>query len=297
MPNFKEILNNIGKEVLSESNKKAISEAFDQAVNEKVNARVKLEVETSMKQLDEDHSKKLDQLLVAIDTDHTGKLKKVLEKVDVDYSDKLQKVIERYESMLKKEAVEFREQLVSEISNFMDLYIDEKVPREQIQEAVDNTQAKKIVNSIKELVAVDEDFITNNIKEALEDGKEQIDNLRTELHEAMKANIQLNQEFKNVAAQKILFEKTASFDNKKKDFIMRVLGDKSPDEINENFDYAIEMFERGEESQTELLKEEATKEVKSKVVDTPKAEVKENVLEEHVQPTAVDGYLAELSSM
>ena len=298
MPNFKEILNNIGKEVLSESNKKAISEAFDQAVNDKVNARVKLDVETALKQLDEDHSQKLDKLLVAIDADHTGKLKKVLEKVDADYSDKLQKVIERYESMLQKEAVDFREQLVSEISNFVDLYIDENIPKEQVQEAVENTKAKKIVNSIKELVAVDEDFITQNIKEALTDGKEQIDALRTELHEAMKANIQLNQEYKNVAASKILLEKTMSFDGKKKDFVMRVLGDKSPDEINENFDYAIEMFERGEDQQATLLKEEATKAVKSKVVDTPKAEEKSDVIVEQVQEeSAVDSYYAELKNM
>jgi histone H3/H4 len=297
MPNFKEILNNIGKEVLSESNKKAISEAFEQAVAEKVNSRVKMEVETAMRQLDEDHSQKLDKLLTAIDADHTGKLKKVLEKVDSDYADKLQKVIERYESMLQKEAVEFREQLVSEISNFMDLYIDEKLPREQIQEAVDNTQAKKIVNSIKQLVAVDEDFITENIKEALEDGKEQIDSLRTELHEAMKANIRLNQEYKSVAAQKILLEKTSSFDNKKKDFIMRVLSDKSPDEINENFDYALEMFENGEESQATILKEEATKELKSKVVDTPQTVITETVTEEQVPESAVDSYYAELKNM
>ena len=180
----------------------------------------------------------------------------------------------------------------------MDLYIDEKLPKEQIQEAVDNTQAKKIVNSIKQLVAVDEDFITNNIKEALEDGKDQIDALRTELHEAMKANIQLNQEFKSVAAKSVLLEKTASFDNKKKDFVMRVLGDKSPDEINENFDYALEMFERGEETQTTLLKEEATKAIKSKVVDTPKAEEKPNVIVEQVQEeSAVDSYYAELKNM
>jgi len=78
-----------------------------------------------------------------------------------------------------------------------------------------------------------------------------------------------------------------------------VLSDKSPDEINENFDYAIEMFERGEDDHTELLKEEATKTVKSTVVDTPKAEVKENVIEEQVQhqDSSVDSYLAELKNM
>ena len=199
--------------------------------------------------------------------------------------------------MLKKEAVEFREQLVSEMSNFLDLYLEQVIPTEQIELACENTKAIKIVDNMKKLVSVDEEFINDNIREALEDGKDQIDSLREELHEAMKANIQLNQAYKKEASEKMLMEKTMNFEDSKKTYVMRVLAEKSPDEIEANFDYVVEMFERDEASEVQLIKEEAEEKVQSKAVDTPKAEVKEDVIEESAPVNVVDSYLTELESL
>jgi len=289
---FKEILENIGKDVLTEESKEAVLEAFSSAVNEKVESRMKLEVETAQKQLDENHAEKLKELLEAIDVDHVNKLKKVIMKVDEDYAEKLSQVIEKYEHMIEKEAIEFREKLVTEMSNFMELYMEQMIPKEQLEEAVKNTKNGKLVQSIRKIVSVDDDFINENIKEALQDGKEKMDELQKELTEAVKTNIKINQDLKKTKASLILEKKTADLDDNKKKWVLRVLQEKSPEEIEENFEYVIEMFEKDEAEAKEVITEVAKKEVKSKVIDTPKAEeVKEPVELVSEDTDGVTGYL------
>ena len=292
---FEDILSTIDNEVLNEGSKKAIAEAFEHAVTERVDTRVKLEVEEAAQQLDESHADKLQTLLEAIDEDHTNKLKKVLGKVDADYAEKLEQVIEKYESMVKEEAIGFRDQLTTEMSNYMDMYLGTMLPEEQIQEAVKNTQAKKIVDAVKELVSIDEDYISDTIRGALEDGKSRIDSLSEELTEAVRTNIQINQDLKKARTSLVLEQKTAEFDQNKKRYVMRVLNEKSPDEVEENFDYVVEMFERDESEETKVLTESAAKVVRSKVVDTPEAEKEETPITESahapLEEVAVTGYL------
>jgi len=295
---FKEILSAIDNGVLNENAKVAIAEAFEMAVNEKVDAKVTIEVENAVKQLDESHAEKLQTLLEAIDTDHTNKLKKVLGKVDSDYAEKLEQVIEKYENMVKKEAIGFRDQLTTEMSNYMDMYLEKMIPKTQLQEAVKNTQAKKIIDKVKELVSVDEDFISDTIREALQDGKNRLDSLSKELNEAVKTNIQINQDLKRTKASLVLEKKTADFNGSKKHYVMRVLAEKSPEEIEENFDYVVEMFERDEAEEAEVLTEKAKKTVQSKVFDTPEAEVQlEPIVESAPVPReerGINGYLSVL---
>lgn len=295
---FKDILNTVGNDVLNENSKKAIFEAFEAAVNEKVDAKIKLEVEEAQRQLDESHADKLQQLLEAIDTDHTNKLKKVLAKVDADYAEKLERVIEKYENMVEKEAIGFRDQLTTEMSNYMDMYLEKMIPEAQLQEAVQNTQAKKIVDRVKQLVSVDEDFISDTIRDALQDGKNRIDSLTKELNEAVKTNIQINQDLKKTKATLVLEQKTADFNDTKKNYVMRVLNTKSPEEIEENFDYVVEMFERSEADEARVLTEQATRTVRSKVIDTPEADKRQQPIVESApmsrEEQGVRGYLSVL---
>ena len=293
---FEDILNAVNSDVLNEQSKKSIVEAFENAVNEKVDSRVKLEIDDNIKRLDEKHTELLQTLLEAIDEDHTNKLKKVLLKVDSDYSDKLTKVIEKYEGMVKKEAIAFRDTLTTEMSNYMDMYLEKMIPRDQIQEAVNNTQAKRIIEKVKELVSIDEDFISDTIRDALQDGKNRIDSLTHELNEAIKSNIQINQDFKKTKSLLILEQKTADFDDNKRCYVMRVLNEKSPEEIEENFDYVVEMFERDEADEANILTEQATSKVKSNTIDTPVDDTKtEDIITEttvvSTEQRHVAGYL------
>lgn len=300
--NIKEILSQIDNNVLSEEFKVEITKAFDGAVNEaleaKVKDRVQLEIQNALTQLDEQHSTQLKELLESIDQDHSVKMQRVVEKLDKDYAKKLKALINRYDTVLKEEAVQFRNQMVGEISDYMELCLDRLVPVDQIKAAASNTSAKKLLENIKKVISVDEEFITNNIREALQDGKNKMDSLRDELTEAVKTNIKLNQDLKTARAELILEKKTFDFPKEKREFVMKVLGDKSPDFIEEHFQYAVDMFEQDSQKQVDLISEGANKEttVVSKAVDTPKSTLTESAIQTDEPDSPVNEYVSVLKS-
>jgi len=299
MDKFKEILSQVSDDVLTEESKTAIIGAFDEAVDGRVAERVKLEVTEALTQLDEKHSTQLEKLLESIDDDHSKKLQKVVKKIDEDHCVKLQQIVETYEGMQKNEAEGFRNQLVDEISNYMELYIDKMIPVKQIAEASENTQSKNLIEEIKKIVSVDEEFITNNIKEALEEGREKINTLHKELNEAVKENVMINKNLKSIKSDLILEQKTKSMQPQKKNYITKMLDSKSPEYITENFEYVVEMFEKAESDEAEVLTEEARENVVSKGVTPPTSElIDESVSDSEVNDqSGPTDYITELQRL
>jgi len=293
MSKFKEILDQVGKDVLTEESKTVILETFEKLVSEKAEEKAQLAVSAALSQQDAEHTKKFHQLLEAIDIDHSNKFVKVVSKIDQDHKIMLERVVDKYNKELKDNALSFRDQMVDEVSNYLDMYIDKNIPMAQISEACENIQAKKMIGKIKEIVGIDEAYVNQNIKEALEDGKNTIDTLRSELNEVIKENVRLNQDLKKVNAELLIEKKTLQMDDSKKNFIMRVLKDKSPDYITENFSYVVEMFDKETQKETEVLMEEAKRSSTAQIVDTPKA-ISKAEPQEKTEQEPVSEYLSEL---
>lgn len=243
---IEEILEKIGKDVLSEETKKTISQAFTGAVDALVKERIDIEVKAALDKMDEEHVGKLHSLVEKIDTDYSGKLVQVVNSLNKNHAEKLKIVIEKYESMLKDEALKFRDQMIGEVSNYLELYLNKIVPSQQIAEAAENVKSKRLVEKMKKILAVDDEFVIQSISEAVKDGKSTIEDLQKELNEALKENIRINQDLKKANAALILEKKCADLPEKKSNYVMRLLGDKTPQEIEENFTYVVEMFERDE---------------------------------------------------
>jgi hypothetical protein len=199
---IKTILQEKFKEHLSESSLNDIVAAFESVVQEKVSTaqaeliatneaileqkanelaeqRAALQVESALLRIDEEHSAKLQHLLESIDADHTAKLQNFIDVVDADHTAKLQnvlraidekhagmleQVVEKYETALQTEAVQYKDKLIEEVSNYLELYIEKLIPTQQISEAVENIQARRIVDQIRELVSIDEHLINSEIK-------------------------------------------------------------------------------------------------------------------------------------
>ena len=294
MNKFAKLIDSV--EELSDEAKNSITEAFESAVNTRVEERVQLEVNKALTDLDDKHAEQLNKLLEAVDTDHAEKFQQALAKQDAEHTDKLVKVVEKYEKALKLESKALQEELEEDISNFLDLYIEKLVPAEDIKKAVENTQATRIVESIKQLVAIDDKFINDNIKEALKDGKDKIDTLHAKLNETLKENIDLKRVIQKGKAKDILAEKTQDLPPSKKTFIYKFLEGKSPEYITENYNYVVEMFERDEDegaqalSESKQKKSRVRKQVVSESVDTP-----EQIVEEKAAPRSpVNEYLEAL---
>lgn len=273
-----DVLDQIGSDVLTEEAKTILVEAFADSVEKQVNERLEIEVQAALQQLDEQHAGQLEGLLGTIDKDHTAKLQAVLEKIDVEHTEKLKYLIKQQTTTLNEDAKQFKSALVKQLSNYLDLYLEDAIPKGEIAEAVSNKQAQRTLREIKELVAVDEEFINDTIREAVSDGKKQIDQLKVELNEAVKQNISLNQNMKSTNSSLLLEKSTNGFSKEKKDYVVRVLKNKAPDYITENFEYVVKMFDKDSADSRDQLLEEETKNSKtvSAGVDIPKSKIRQD---------------------
>ena len=314
---IKNILNEQFKDLISEETLSTIEEAFQQAVDEKSKEKIQLESENLQQKLDESYTAKLELVIEKIDADHTAKLKKLVEAIDTDHAVKLQKlvkgidkkhtemlqqVVEKYEGQMVEEAKGFQERLVEEVSNYLDLYIEKSVPTEQITEAVNNIKAVKQLAQIRQIVGISEEFVDSEVKEALVDGKKTIDSLRAELNEALKENAQLGLRANKAEASIILEKKTADMPSAKKQFVTKLLGNKAPQYIEENFQYVVEMFEKETQEEVDEIKESVKKQfTKAPQVDRPQIiEEKQefnNEIERAGSGDAVNGYLNEMKNL
>ena len=299
MPKFKEILDQMGKDVLTEDSKTAIVEAFETMVQEKTKEMIELEVKEALQEQNNDHAQKLQKLLTVVDEDHCNKFKKVMKVINEDHTGKLKQVVKHYEKLLKEEAETFKQNMVEEISNYVELYIGKTVPARQIAEACENSRAKNILEEMKKLLSIDEEYINENIREALQDGKSTITNLQKELNEVVKENVKLNKQMAAVQADLLIEKKTQHMSHDKKNYVRKILSEKSPDYISENFDYVIEMFERDDETKTDLIVEEARREtVASKITTVPKSEIVNEINKnENKDSNGVSSYLTEMSKI
>jgi len=276
---------------LPESLKSLLTEESLQLVEKALIEKIELAVESALQQQDTLYAERLEKLMDAVDKDHTNKLKKILEAVDVDHTKKLKQVVNKYNKELNRSAEQFKGTLVESISNYLEEYIDEAIPAQSILEATKNKTASNVLANLRKVLAVDSSFLNESIKPALQDGKNRIDDLSTRVDELSKQNKVLKESLSKTKSKLLLESMTAELPDKKKQFIKRVLGDKTPKFIEENFSYTLRLFEKKEQESVNVLKEEAY--AKRKV----KADAPTGVIAEKAQKTNTNPYVEALSMM
>ena len=68
----------------------------------------------------------------------------------------------------------------------------------------------------------------------------------------------------SISSTLILENKTSAMVGKKREYLFKILSDKSPRFIEENFDYTAKLFDRKEKERLQFLKKRHTKHVKLK---------------------------------
>lgn len=296
---IEKILESISSEILTDEVKQQIAESFTEAVDAKVEEKGRLIAENELNKMDADHTAMMEKILEAQDADHVNKFKTAVATLDKQQSAKLQVVIEKYEKELKEGAESLREELIGKVSNYLDLYLEESIPKNQLQEAVENSRARRMINEVKKIVAVDPEFIDENFKEALKDGHDKIENLRDSLNTQIKENVDLNQSLINTKSELIIEQKTKDLTEQKRTFVTKLLEGKKPEEIEENFKFVVEMYDREESDRVlvEKTKTSSATTVLKENYDSPASLVREN----NIQPNesapaenAINSYVTEL---
>jgi hypothetical protein len=294
-----EKLKEVTKDLLSEDSLNQISEAFEQQVNKAAEDRAKLQLESLLVKIDEDHSAKVEKLVEAIDRNHSDKLLKVVEAINENHAGKLKAVVRKYEKALNEDASTFKQTLVESISNYLEAYLDENLPKTAIEEAVANKRSAQVLNELRSMLSVDLILGKETIREAVMDGKSKLDE-SSKIIEALKAeNKQLNESYNRAHANLLFESKTAGLPDQKKAYLQKVFKGKTADFINENFDYTCKMFDKQESKSIETLTEQAVSKAVSRNLDRPVVDqqqvVEESVKEEDANHPPLRMYMQELS--
>ena len=291
MANITDTLKEQFKDLLSEDSYNEIEKVF----NEAVEAKSSLAVESALVKQDSDHATKVQSLLEAIDDDHTKKLDKIVEAIVENHTQKLQTVVEHYEGALKTDADTYKESLIGNISNYLDLYLEKTYPQDMLEEAVKNKKFEHLVTEMRNVLGVDLALAKDSIKGAILDGKTQISESQSKLEEVEKINESLKQELNETQRELTLENLTKDLPEIKKNYVQKVLGNKDVAFIKENFDYVLNLFDKEQDAELETLKEEATQTTQATVDPVVEQErvVTESV-EKDEDPSMWGGYMNEL---
>ena len=286
--NIAQVLKEATQGLLTEESLAAIEQVF----NEAVNSKVQLNVEQALISQDEEYAAKLKNLLEAIDADHSQKMIRIAEAIDQNNAKKLTQVVNKYRKALYTEAKGFEKNLVKMISLYMEKYIDEKIPAESINEAVRNRQAFTILENLRRSLAIDTTLMKESVRDAVIDGKKQINEAHTELENLRVQNEELQRRLDRSNAELVFEQKTATLSEKKRNYARKVLAGKSAQFIAENLDYTIGLFDKSEQERVDVLKEQAMFQTTANE-DVP---LVEQVNEDYVleEQTHVGNYMSEL---
>jgi len=254
-----EQLKKVADDVLTEDTLQAIETAFNESVESKTEELAQLRVEKALVEQDEAHAVKLEKLLEAIDADHTKKLQRVVEAIDKNHSHKLVELVEKFRGDLDGDANLFKESLIDNISNYLDLYIEEAIPAQDVKEATKNNHATKILETLRKSLSIDNALQNEQVREAVMDGKQQIDQAKNTVEQLQVEKKQLTAQVARQQAKLKIEELAEGLPATKRRHLEKVLAGKSAKFITENFEYTLQMFEKGEADKLDSLKQQATK--------------------------------------
>lgn len=253
--------------------------------------KIQLAVEGALVQQDDVYASKLEALLEALDKDTSAKFKRSMRMVDANNSKKLKHVVGKYEGEITKNAKAFKATLVESISNYLEEFLDEAVPAEAINEATRNRTAATVLSQLRNVLAVDSTLMSESVKDAVLDGQKKINALEDGLKKSRANEKKLLKAYNKTRVNYLLEEKTSSLPKAKSTYLKRVLADKTPTFIEENFDYTSRLFDKKDEERLSEIKTEAFKNRKVKA-DAPKV-----ITEKKVEPkTQVSPYLEAMAT-
>lgn len=281
---FDDMLKELGEDIFTEELRTKITEMYDAAVSDGVKQKVSLVVDAELEKIDEEHAKQLEDLLEAIDQKHLEQMESLVESIDQNYTQKLVTLAEAYERELKDGANALRESLARNISNYLDVYLDKAFPAETVKEAVENTKAARMVSKIMDVVGIDPEYMSESVKDAITKSKISVDVLTKQLNDVTKKNELLSEELKRMKASLVLEQKIQGFNQTKRDYIRRRLQNKSLEEIEENYKFVLEMYERDELDKRDVARSRTETQTISKKIDVPPRTITEKVEDRKASP-------------
>lgn len=247
------IFESLDKEIFTDELKTTISGVIAEAVDKKVAERVDLELQ----QMDETHAEQTKTILErmestfndyrkSVDEDHCKKMLQVKTTLEESYGKKLLMVKNLYDNAIQKEAVQHRDTLVESINTYLDDYLEKAIPQKIVEEAAKNTYVQKQLDEARKVLGIDKKYISESLKQGIVEGKSQYEALAQK-------NLELERQKLFAESKALIVEKTANLPIEQAKFVKAQLEGKSPDYIERNISYVLEMYARKEKTEKSTL--------------------------------------------
>ncbi len=259
--------------VLSESSQATLTEAIDAKVNELVTEKIDLALEsqdtkhtnmlqTLVEKYEVRQKDSLKSLEEKLDKEHSEVVLETFAKVDEDRTEKLVQLKEHYETLLNEKVKESSDHLVEGLDKYIDMWLDEHIPTDIIQEAAKKDYSQELLSKISNLVGVNES-VTDDIREGMRDAHRTIEEQRTIIDKLNKDSYIAHRITDlPIMEQQYIVE---NFKDEKYDL----------DFVERNFDYVRTLFSKNEDAPVRVVQESRTS---SKNVDQqPTTILKESV--------------------
>lgn len=263
-------------EILTESVHKELIQMVDdkeKIIKEEAYAKALEVTNKKLEEQDEEYTKKVKLLIEKIDNSYTKSLKKLVEDIDTDHTKKLLKVKKFFEEQ------NITEQMVESVSSFLDTYLAEVTPKEEIIDQAKLKRLEKIVLNIKESIMLTDDEVQKEFKEAILDAKTQLDTKDKTIDSLMLEKVELKQKINKIEVGQLLESKTKNMSPKLKAYFETLFKDADKITIEEKFEEAKKAFESEEAKRRDKLIAEADskKQVKNPVIKEEKEIVTKDI--------------------
>lgn len=217
---------------MDESHAIALKKVVDR-IDESHTAALKKLVES----IDSRHAEMLREALEMIDVDHTTKLAESLKSMDEDHSKKLLQVKEMYEK-------KYEGRLVEAVDRFLDTFLKESVPDREIADTAKAIRLERMFESFKQLLFVNDDYVQGEVREAVLDAKQQLDEKQKRIDSLLAEKVQANDQMRKIEARNVLEEKTRSMAPAKKAFVKKFFeSETDAAKISARLDEAVKAYD------------------------------------------------------
>lgn len=253
--NIKDLLPPVLAEALGEDKLTKLQDEFTRLVESKVQERIELAKECERTAFNENANQQLAELVVQMNKSYCKTFMEAYNAICDDAEKTISSVKRYYNQEIKRESNKFKKQLVESISNHITEQVDSILPTKFIRKAMKNVAAQKILESMKQILAIDEAAAMDSIRQPVIEST----NFIAKQGKTIK---RLNEENRLLQEQLDESEKAAFYNEKKQalhltedamNFVRKTIGSGDISYIRENFDYALNHYKNSQAKEKAAL--------------------------------------------
>lgn len=280
---IKEMLPESILEGLSELHQSNLQEKINQIVESRVNEQLQAAIKSAEVSYDAMMNERLEKVINAMEEsfkrdiketynhlrarerkhlkEQHDKFSKILESTNAKHEAKYKNLKENTLANVKKNSENFREKLTNVVLEFVENEIEKRIPVETLKENVRHRAAYKLVESLKQMLNVDEASSRKMIKEPLREAVSLLKESNSKEATLIKENTELkekldesNAQIEQIKRDSYLNERLATIPNvSQRNYLRRVCEGASKEWIEKNFDLSCKFFRESVSVDNETL--------------------------------------------